>query len=100
MSLFGNDDYVELESDEEKRSKIPIEIEKIKEYADSDRIQRKVREGAIMLVKIKDLKEKDINELKRSVQRIKRTTDAIGGQIVAIGDDWLVVSPGMTKLVR
>jgi SepF-like predicted cell division protein (DUF552 family) len=101
MSLFsGKEDYVELEAGEDKKSKIPVEIEKINEYADSDRIQRKAREGTIMLVRVKELREKNIGELKRCVERVKRTVEAAGGEIVAVGDDWVIVTPGGAKIVR
>ena len=100
MKLFSGEEYVELETEEEAKGKIPIEIEKINEYADSDRIQRKVREGAIMLVRVKELKEKNIGELKRAIERIKRTTDAIGGEIVGAGEEWVIVSPAIAKIMR
>jgi SepF-like predicted cell division protein (DUF552 family) len=100
MPLFGKDEYVELDAEDEKKSRIPIEIEKISEYADSDRIQRKAREGAIMLVRVKELREKNIGELKRAVERIKRTVEAAGGEMVAIGEDWIIVSSGIAKIVR
>lgn len=101
MPLFaGKDEYVELESSDEKKSKVPIEIEKINEYSDSDRIQRKAREGTIMLVRVKELRERNVGELKRCVERIKRTVEASGGEIVAVGDDWVIVTPGTAKLVR
>ena len=100
MRLFGSGDYVEIETDEEKVQKIPVHIDKISEYADSDRVQRKVREGSIMLVSVKDLKGKNINELKRAIDRIRRTTDAIGGEIVGAGEDWIIVSPSIAKVVR
>jgi SepF-like predicted cell division protein (DUF552 family) len=100
MGILGKDEYVELETEEEKRSKVPIEVEKINEYADSDRIQRKVREGRIMLVRIRELREKNINELKRAIERIKRTCEAAGGEVVGAGDDWIIVTPSIAKIVR
>ncbi|MBI2583976.1 MAG: cell division protein SepF [Candidatus Aenigmarchaeota archaeon] len=100
MKIFGEGEYMEIEAEDERLHKIPIQVDKISEYADSDRIQRKVREGAIMLVKVRELKDKNINELKRAVERIRRTTEAIGGEIVGAGDDWIIVSPSIAKIMR
>lgn len=101
MIFRREEEYVELVGEEEKRAdKIPIHIEKMEYYADSDRIQRKVREGAILLVKIKDLREKDMNELKRAVERIRRTCEAVGGDIAGAGEDWLIVTPNFAKIQR
>lgn len=101
MGMFDKgEDYVELDPEEERKSKVPVEVERIAEYADSDRIQRKLREGSIMLVRVKELREKNVNELKRALERIKRTCEAVGGDIVGAGDDWVIVSPAMAKIVR
>lgn len=100
MGIFGKEEYVEIETEEEKKPKVPIEVEKINEYADSDRIQRKIREGRIMLVRIRELREKNINELKRAVERVKRTCEATGGEIVGAGDDWIIITPSSAKIIR
>ena len=72
--MFGKEDeYVEIDHDEKAETKkVPIHIEKITEYADSDRIQRKLRDGAVMLVRVKELKDKNVAELKRAIERIKK----------------------------
>ncbi|MEM5804732.1 MAG: cell division protein SepF [Candidatus Aenigmatarchaeota archaeon] len=101
MGIFDKaDDYIELEPEEERRAKVPIEVERLSEYADSDRIQRKLREGAIMLIRVKELREKNIAELKRALERIKRTCEAVGGDIVGAGEDWIIASSSHGKIVR
>jgi uncharacterized protein len=96
------EDYVEVEHDEAPiaAGPISIEIERLENYNDSDRIQKKVREGNILLVKIRDLKAKDMEELKRSVERIRRTCVAVNGDIAGLGDDWIVVTPSSAKVHR
>ncbi|MBI4018282.1 MAG: cell division protein SepF [Candidatus Aenigmarchaeota archaeon] len=98
----GEEDYVELEqqSEAEEEKKIIVQVERIGNIADSDRIQKKLRDGCIMLVKIKDLRDKDMEELKRAVDRIKRTAMAINGDIAAIGEEWLLVCPASAKVYR
>ena len=95
------DEYVEIEHTEDKPQKrVPIHIEKLNEYADSDRIQRKLRDGTIMLVRIKELREKNLAELKRAIERIKKTCEAMNGDIVGVGDEWMIISPANSKVER
>lgn len=100
--LRSGEEYVEIEhTDEQKEDKqIWIGLEKLESFSDSDRIQRKIREGNILLVKIRDLRAKDTEELKRSVERIRRTCLAVNGDIAGLGDDWILVTPATAKVYR
>jgi SepF-like predicted cell division protein (DUF552 family) len=91
---------VEHEEEHHASSQAVIEVERLENYSDSDRIQKKLREGTIMLVRIKDLKAKDMEEMKRSVERIRRTCLAINGDIAGLGEDWIVVTPSSAKVHR
>ena len=95
-------DYLELEIEKGERpsEKLLIQVENMNSYEDSDRIQRKVREGSILLVKIKNLREKDMNELKRTIARVRKTCIAINGDIAGIGDDWIIVTPSKARVHR
>ena len=94
-------EYMELDTEEQPvDSRLLVEVERLDNYADSDRLQRKVREGNILLVKIKDLKAKDMEELKRSVDKLKKTCLAINGDIAGLGEDWLVLTPATAKVHR
>ena len=73
--------------------KIGIRIESLEEFSDSEKILRFLREGSIVMLKIKTLKEKDLSELKRAVDRLKRTVLAQNGDIVGVEQDWLLLVP-------
>ncbi|MBS3053572.1 MAG: cell division protein SepF [Candidatus Aenigmarchaeota archaeon] len=95
------EEYVEIGNEQDEVSPtMLIEVEKIGDFADSDRIQKKVRDGRVLLVKIKELKEKDMTELKRAIEKIKKTCTAINGDIAGIGDDWIVVTPSVARVHR
>lgn len=95
------EEYVELDFDEDKPKKqIMIHIEKLLDFADTDRVMRKVREGNILLVKIKDLRAKDMTELKRSVEKIRKTCTAIDGDVAGIGEEWLIITPDFARVHR
>jgi len=73
--------------------KLGIIIESVSEFGDTERILKHVREGKIVLMKVKALKEKDLGELKRVVERFKRTILAQNGDIVGVEQDWLLLVP-------
>lgn len=91
-----------MESPETQTSagKLAIKIEKLNDFADSDRILRHVREGSIVFLRIKGLKEKDMGELKRAVEKMKKTVIANNGDIVGVEQDWLVLTPGYAVIHR
>ncbi len=80
--------------------KLSIKIEKLNDFADSDRILRHIREGSIVFLKIKGLKEKDMGELKRAVEKMKKTVVANNADIVGVEQDWLVLTPGYANINR
>ena len=65
---LGQNEFIELDTaDSDAGSgKVSIRVDKLDDFADSDRIQKSLREGAVVLVKIKALKDKDLSELKRA----------------------------------
>ena len=98
----NEDEYIELDMSEEEKAnrKLLIEVERLDNYADSDRLQKKVREGSILVVKIRELKVKDMEELKRAVDKLKKTCLAVGGDIAGLGEDWLILAPAAAKVHR
>ncbi len=98
----GSDvDYIELESsDTQNDGKLQIRIESLSEFSDTERIQSELREGSIVWVKIKSLKEKDMAELKRSVDRLRKTCIAVNGDIAGIDEDFLILTPENVSIHR
>ena len=46
------------------------------------------------------MRERDISELKRSVDRIRKTCMAMGGDIVGVDEDFLIVCPSYARIYR
>ena len=46
------------------------------------------------------MKDKDIVELKRTINKLKKTCDAIEGDIAGISEDWIVVTPSFARVHR
>lgn len=103
---FGNTgEYVEIDTGKDhiaaKKSKIMIKPFVIEDFADVKDTLDALRDGyTIALVNIKPLREKDIIELKRAINKIKKTCDAIEGDIAGFGEDWIVVTPSFAQIYR
>lgn len=94
--------YVELDSENhEFKSKIIVRPFVLKDFDDVKEILDSLREGyTIALVNIKPLKDKDLVELKRAINKLKKTTDAIEGEIAGFGEDYIVVTPSFAQIYR
>lgn len=95
--------YVELSTDsgEGKESKIAIRPFVLEDFDGVKPILDSLREGyTIALVNIKPLKDADLVELKRAINKLKKTCDAVEGDIAGFGDDWLCVTPSFAFIQR
>jgi len=109
--ILGTDDdygeftneYIEIDTDKDigKKAKIIVKPFVIQDFSDVKETLDALREGyTIALINIKPIKDKDIIELKRAVNKIKKTCDAIEGDIAGFGDDWIVVTPSFAQVHR
>jgi SepF-like predicted cell division protein (DUF552 family) len=92
-------EYVEIESLAEK-TEVKVKVDSINEFKDASRVQGLIRDGNIVFAKIGELKKKDVNELKRAIDKIKKTCEAIGGDLVGVDEDYLIITPANVKIVR
>ena len=97
-------DYVELENERAKtddRSKILVRPFVMEEFEDIKEILDVLREGStIALVNIKPLKDKDLVELKRAISKLRKTCEAIDGDIAGFGEDYVVAAPYFARIHR
>ena len=99
----AGDEYLEIntETGGDKQGKIMIRPFVINDFSDIKPILDTLREGyTIALVNIRPLKDKDLVELKRAINKIKKTTEAIEGDIAGFGDDYIVVAPNFAEIYR
>jgi SepF-like predicted cell division protein (DUF552 family) len=97
------EDYLEIDTEQATRpkSKILIKPFVIREFEDIKPALDALRDGyTIALVNIRPIKDKDIVELKRAVNKLKKTCDAINGDIAGFGEDWIVVTPSFAQVHR
>ena len=93
-------EYVEIdEKVRDTRSKVIVKPYILEDFEDIKDILDDLREGnTIALINIKPLKDKDLVELKRAINKLKKTTDAIEGEIAGFGDDYIVVTPAFATI--
>jgi len=102
-SIEQGEEYVELDTTKgsESGQKIVVKPFVLDDFTDIKPILDALREGnTICLVNIRPLKEKDLIELKRAINKLKKTTDAIEGDIAGFSDDYIVITPSFAQIYR
>ena len=97
------EEYLELDTTIKKpaSSKVVVRPFVLEDFSDVKPVLDSLRSGyTVCLVNIKPLKDKDLVELKRAINKLKKTTDATSGDIAGFGDDYLIVTPGFAEIYR
>jgi len=95
--------YVELGSEAgiDTKSKLAVRPFVIEEFEHIKPILDSLREGhTIALINIKPLKDKDLIELKRAINKLKKTCDALEGDIAGFGENWIAAVPSFAYIHR
>lgn len=93
--------YVEIPPEGEQSSNVIVRPFQLDEFDDVKQVLDSLREGkTIALVNIRPLKDRDLVELKRAINKLKKTTDAIDGQIAGFGEDYIVITPQFASIYR
>lgn len=114
MALFGKffkkdqqqsepqlEEFTELPIDlDQKQEQMKIVIEKLEDFTDTDRIIRKARSGCIVIVGIKGIKERSMDELKHAISKFKTSAAVFNGDIVGVGDEFVIITPSTAKINR
>ena len=95
--------YVELDKEHQvdSKSRVMIRPYVIEEFEHIKPILDALREGnTVALINIKPLKDKDLVELKRAINKLKKTCDALDGDIAGIGENWIAAVPNNAYIYR
>jgi len=104
--ILGKSDeaeYIEIDLGKEvqKKNKVLIKPFVLKKFDDIGEILNSLREGyTIAVIDIKPLKQKDLIELKRSIAKIKKTAEALEGEIAGFGENIVIVTPNFAEIHR
>ena len=102
ISEGGEKEYVELDTTAaEARGKVVVRPFVMENFQDIKNVVDALREGnTIAIVNIRPLKDKDIIELKRAISKLKKTADAVSGDIAGFGDDYIIATPSFAQIYR
>jgi len=104
MPNEGDEGYVEIPPEGNAppvKTKVVIRPFILSDFGDIKPILEALREGyTISLVNIRPLKDKDLVELKRAINKLKKTCEAVEGDIAGFGDDWIALSPSFAQIYR
>ncbi len=95
-------EYVELDTslDEENR-KMLVKTMNLTDFSDVKPILQDLREGnTIIILNIRPLKDKDMIEMKRAVNKIKKTVEAVEGDIAGFNEDYIIITPQQAEIFR
>lgn len=98
-----DDEYLEidLEHSDKKEKKVMVKLFSLKQYEDVNEILNSLREGyTIAVIDIQILRKKDSIELKRAISKIKKTTDALEGNIAGFGENTVIVTPSFAQIQK
>ncbi|MFH0875992.1 MAG: cell division protein SepF [archaeon] len=99
----GEEEYLELDTakSRDRSSKIIVRPFVLEDFSDIKNVLDVLREGyTIALINIRPLKDKDLVELKRAINKLKKTCDAMEGDIAGFGDDYIVITPNFAEIYR
>ena len=102
ISEGGEKEYVELDTTAaETRGKVVVRPFVMENFEDIKAVVDVLRDGnTIAIVNIRPLKEKDIIELKRAISKLKKTSDAVSGDLAGFGDDYIIATPSFAQIYR
>ena len=99
-----SEEYVELgvvSQGSEDKSRVLVRPYVMEDFEDIKGILDSLREGnTVALINIRPLKDKDLVELKRAVNKLRKTCEAIDGDIAGFGEDYIVAVPYFARIHR
>lgn len=100
---MDHEGYVELshEGISDAKTKVIVRPFVIEDFADVKPVLDATRQGyTICLLNIRPIRDKDLTELRRTVNKLKKTAEAVNGDIAGFGEDWLVMTPDFAQIYR
>ncbi len=102
FSKKPKEEYLEVDiAKEPKKTKILVKPFILKSFEDTTRILNALREGyTIAVIDIGPLRSRDLIEVKRAVSKIKKTVEALEGDIAGFGENILIAVPNFAEISK
>jgi SepF-like predicted cell division protein (DUF552 family) len=96
----AGEEFMEVGDVPSDTNEVNVKIESLKDYEDTDKVLQLLREGYVIFLKIRELREKDMATLKKAVEKLKKTISAMNGDIVGVDEDFLIIAPKFASIYR
>ncbi len=95
-------EYIEVDlGQKSEKRKVMVRPFIIKNFEDIDKVLNSLREGyTIAVINISPLKKKDMIELKRGISKIKKTANALEGEVAGFGEGMIIVTPSFAEIYK
>ncbi len=98
-------DYIRLEPIEEFATGLNaperyVSVYKLRGFSDVDGCTAQLSDGNIVLLDIKPLADRSVNELKHAIDEIKDICLSMGSDIAGIGENHLILTPPNMKILK
>jgi SepF-like predicted cell division protein (DUF552 family) len=102
MGSKTDQEYLEVDLGQEvKKDKITVKPFLLKKFEDTNEVITALREGYnIVVVDIRPMKGKDMMDLKRAILKIKKTVEAIEGDVAGFGENIIIATPGFAQIYK
>jgi SepF-like predicted cell division protein (DUF552 family) len=98
------DEYTEVPLEGGTERHLPpgkyVKVFKLRGFADVDHTAAELGDGNIIILDIKPLAERSMNELKHAVDEIKNTALSMGGDIAGLSEYHLIMTPPGVRVER
>lgn len=93
-------DSVEFPEDHEPRETLSVRIENVNGLGDVERIGGYLKQGSVVLVKVRDLQKKDVGLFQTSLQKMKRLSTQFNWDMVALQEGYIILTPSFARIQR
>ncbi len=94
------EDAVEFPEEEEHQEKLNVRIENIAGLGDVERIAAYIKQGNVVLIKVRDLQKKDVGLFQTALQKMKRLSTQFNWDMVALQEGYVVMTPSFARIER
>jgi len=92
---------VEAQIQREVQPRLKLVLMVMERYADLEKVLSRFRKGDIVvLLKVTPLRNKDMGELRKAVERLKTHCNVTGSDLAALDDNWIVIVPPVVEITK
>ncbi len=103
--LFGKkseeEGVIEANVVSRRETRVKLRTMVLERYNDVEKVLDRFRKGDVIIVlRVTPLRTKDVEELKKAVNRLKTHCEVTGAELAALDDDWILLIPPVVQIER